>query len=98
MAWEDKPLLIYAKIFDALGQESRLKVFSLVCQSGKKGIRPKEIVEQLGIDGGTLHFHLNRLMAVNLITTKQNGPRGIYHLNESSPKGVVRIVVEHCQA
>ena len=92
MAWEDKSLLIYAKIFEALGQESRLEVFNLICQAGKKGIRPKEIVEQLGIDGGTLHFHLNRLMAVNLITTKQNGPRGIYHLNESAPKGIVRII------
>ena len=86
-------MLRHAKIFDALGQESRLKVFSLVCQSGDKGIRPKEIVEQLGIDDGTLHFHLNRLMAVNLIATKPNSPRGIYCLNESAPKGVVKIVL-----
>jgi len=81
-----------AKIFEALGQESRLEVFNLVCQAGKKGIRPKEIVEQLGIDGGTLHFHLNRLMAVNLIAPKPNSPRGIYCLHKSVPKEIVRIV------
>jgi len=92
MVWGDKPLVIYAKIFEALGQESRLEVFNLICQAGKKGIRPKEIIEQLGIDGGTLHFHLNRLMAVNLIATKPNGPRGTYYLHESAPKGIVRII------
>ena len=92
MAWEDKLLLIYAKIFEALGQESRLEVFNLICQAGKKGVRPKEIIEQLGIDGGTLHFHLNRLMVVNLIATKPNGPRGTYYLHKSAPKGIVRIV------
>jgi DNA-binding MarR family transcriptional regulator len=92
MVWGDKPLVIYAKIFEALGQESRLEVFNLICQSGKKGIRPKDIIERLGIDGGTLHFHLNRLMAVNLIATKPNERRGTYYLHESAPKGIVRIV------
>ena len=91
-------MLRRARIFEALGQESRLKVFNLVCQSGNKGIRPKEIIEQLGIDSGTLHFHLNRLVAVNLIATKSNSPRGIYCLNESAPKEVVKIVVENYQA
>ena len=86
-------MLRHAKIFDALGQESRLKVFNLVCQSGDKGIRPKEIIAQLGIDSGTIHFHLNRLVGVNLIATKSNSPRGIYCLNESAPKGVVKIVL-----
>ena len=86
-------MLRHAKIFDALGQESRLKVFNLVCQSGDKGIRPKEIIAQLGIDSGTLPFHLNRLVGVNLIATKSNSPRGIYCLNESAPKGVVKIVL-----
>ena len=80
----------YSKIYEALGQESRLKVFNLICQSSNKGIRPKEIVEQLGIDSGTLQFHLKRLMAVNLIMTKPNGPRGTYYLNENTPKGIVR--------
>jgi predicted transcriptional regulator len=81
----------YSKVFEALGQESRLKVFNLVCQSGNKGIRPKEIVERLGIDGGTLHFHLKRLMAVNLIATKPNGLRGTYYPSESAPKGIVKV-------
>jgi len=81
----------YSKIYEALGQESRLKVFNLICQAGKEGIRPKEIVEQLGVDGGTLHFHLKRLMAVNLITTKPSGPKGTYYLDENTPKGIVRV-------
>ena len=97
MVWGDKPLVIYAKIFEALGQESRLEVFNLICQSGEKGIRPKEIVEQLGIDGGTLHFHLNKLMTVNLITTKQNASRGVYCLNQGAPKELLGLFVETCQ-
>lgn len=90
-AQEIKSIAYHSKVFEALGQESRLKVFDLVCQSGNKGIRPKEIVEQLGIDGGTLHFHLKRLMAVNLIMTKSDGPRSTYYLNESTPKGIAKV-------
>ncbi|MBU3559431.1 winged helix-turn-helix domain-containing protein [Polynucleobacter sp. Nonnen-W13] len=90
-AQEIKSIAYHSKVFEALGQESRLKVFDLVCQSGNKGIKPKEIVEQLGIDGGTLHFHLKRLMAVNLIMTKSDGPRGTYYLNEGAPKGAIRL-------
>ena len=89
MALKDNELLTYTKIFEALGQESRLEVFNFICQSGEKGVRPKEIIGALGIDGGTLHFHLNRLMAVNLIATKKNGPRGVYRRNENIPTELV---------
>ncbi|QWE24077.1 winged helix-turn-helix transcriptional regulator [Polynucleobacter sp. AP-Elch-400A-B2] len=78
------PLLNYARIFRVLGQESRLEVLNLIYLSGEDGIKPKEIIGKLGVDGGTLHFHLDRLRAFNLIVTKAGDPRGIYYPNNSA--------------
>ncbi len=75
----------YSKIFEVLGHDTRLKVFDLVYRSGIQGVRPKEMIEQFGIDSGTLDFHLKKLLAVNLVSIRQRGPRCVYHLNENIP-------------
>ncbi|WP_371819288.1 ArsR/SmtB family transcription factor [Polynucleobacter sp. JS-Mosq-20-D10] len=82
----DVQLLNYARIFRVLGQKSRLEALNMIYLSGENGVRPREIIEKLGVDGGTLHFHLDRLRAFNLIVTKQDGPRGIYYPNSSALK------------
>ena len=54
-------ILRYAKVFEVLGHDTRLKVFDLIYRSGKKGVRPKEMIDQFGVDSGTLDFHLKKL-------------------------------------
>ncbi len=76
---------LYLPIFEALGHETRLKVFMSIYQSGKAGVRPKEIIEQFGVDSGTLDFHLKKLLAVGLIVLKFGCQRGIYCPNENIP-------------
>jgi len=76
---------LYLPIFEALGHETRLKVFMSIYQSGKVGVRPKEIIEKFGVDSGTLDFHLKRLLAVGLIVLKFGCQRGIYCPNENIP-------------
>jgi len=78
-------ILRYAKVFEVLGHDTRLKVFDLIYRSGKKGVRPKEMIDQFGIDSGTLDFHLKKLLAINLVAIRQRGPRCLYHLNENIP-------------
>jgi len=36
----------------------------------KVGIRPKEIIDEFGVDSGALDFHLKRLLSVGLIVLK----------------------------
>ncbi|MBU3614226.1 helix-turn-helix transcriptional regulator [Polynucleobacter sp. Latsch14-2] len=78
-------ILRNAEIFEALGHETRLKVFLFIYQSGKKGARPKEMIDEFGVDSGTLDFHLKKLVAVRLIALKEGCPRGTYCPNEHLP-------------
>ena len=75
----------YLPIFDALSHETRLKVFMFIYQSGKIGVRPKDMIEKFGVDSGTLDFHLKRLVAVGLILLKEGCHRGVYCSNENLP-------------
>jgi ArsR family transcriptional regulator, arsenate/arsenite/antimonite-responsive transcriptional repressor len=76
---------LYLPIFEALGHETRFKVFISIYRSGKAGVRPKEIIEKFGVDSGTLDFHLKRLVGVGLIVLKFGCQRGIYCPNENIP-------------
>ena len=81
----------YLPIFEALGHETRFKVFAFIYQSGKAGVRPKEMIEQFGFDSGTLDFHLKKLVAVKLIVLKVGSRRGVYSVDEDIPQELTRL-------
>jgi len=72
----------FLPVFEALGNETRLRVFEFIYRSGITGARPKELIDKFGFDSGTLDFHLKKLIAVNLIAQKIGCRRGIYCVNE----------------
>jgi predicted transcriptional regulator len=78
-------------IFEALGHETRLKVFSFIYRSGKIGVKPKEIINQFGCDSGTLDFHLKKLMTVGLISLKAGCNRGTYCVNDCIPSELLQL-------
>ena len=82
---------LYLPIFEALGHETRFKVFMSIYRSGKAGVRPKEIIDRFGVDSGTLDFHLKRLTAVGLIVLKFGCQRGIYCANENIPPELAQL-------
>jgi predicted transcriptional regulator len=84
-------LTLYLPIFEALGHESRLKVFAFIYRSRALGVRPKEMIDQFGLDSGTLDFHLKKLLAVGLISLKTPGSRGVYCVNESIPQELLQL-------
>jgi predicted transcriptional regulator len=84
-------IALYLPIFEALGHESRLKVFAFIYQSGASGVRPKEMIAQFGLDSGTLDFHLKKLLAVRLISLKTAGSRGIYCVSECIPQELLQL-------
>jgi DNA-binding transcriptional ArsR family regulator len=78
-------------MFEALGHETRLKVFDLIYRSGKAGVRPKDMIDSFGFDSGTLDFHLKKLVAVKLISLKKEGRRGIYCASEHIPYELLQL-------
>jgi predicted transcriptional regulator len=78
-------VLAFLPIFEALGNETRLRVFEFIYRSGIAGARPKELIDKFGFDSGTLDFHLKKLTAVKLIAPKIGCRRGIYCVNENIP-------------
>lgn len=82
---------LYPPIFEALGHETRFKVFMSIYRSGKVGVRPKEIIDKFGVDSGTLDFHLKRLAAVGLIVLKYGCQRGIYCANKNIPHELAQL-------
>lgn len=87
---------LYLPIFEALGHETRLKVFDFIYQSGEVGARPKDMIERFGLDSGTLDFHLKKLMGVGLISLKTGGRRGIYCASLNIPLELTKLLDATC--
>ncbi|QWD62577.1 winged helix-turn-helix domain-containing protein [Polynucleobacter sp. MWH-UH25E] len=87
-------MMQYLSVFEALGNQTRLNAFNFIYRSGQNGARPKDIIEQYGLDSGTLDFHLKKLMAVNLITLRKGGTKGRYFPNQDLPKGLNQLFAE----
>jgi ArsR family transcriptional regulator, arsenate/arsenite/antimonite-responsive transcriptional repressor len=83
---------LYLPIFEALGHETRLKVFDFIYQSGNVGVRPKDMIERFSIDSGTLDFHLKKLVGVGLISLKIGSLRGVYCSSPNLPIELTRLL------
>ena len=83
--------LSYSSIFEALGYETRLRVFAFIYRAGEVGVRPKEMVKEFGVDSGTLDFHLKKLIHVGLIVHKAGEGRGIYCPSENIPNELTKL-------
>jgi ArsR family transcriptional regulator len=81
----------FLPVFEALGNETRLRVFEFIYCSGSAGARPKELIDKFGFDSGTLDFHLKKLIAVKLITQKIGCRRGVYCVGENIPVELIHL-------
>lgn len=77
-------------IFEALGHETRFKVFDFIYRCGKVGGRPKDMIDEFGFDSGTLDFHLKKLLAAQLICLKSGSRRGIYCVCDNTPQWLLQ--------
>lgn len=62
-----------AKRLEALGAPTRLEVFRLLVRAGPEGLPVGAIQQRLGVPGSTLSHHLQRLIAVDLLTQERQG-------------------------
>ncbi len=82
--------------FDALSQETRLRVFRLLVEQGEDGMPAGNISTALDMPHNTLSFHLNHMSNANLILSRREGRSIIYSANFQLMTDLIRFMVEDC--
>lgn len=82
--------------FDALSQETRLRVFRLLVEQGPEGIPAGTVSERLGVPHNTLSFHLSHMSNAGLVQSRREGRSIIYSANFEFFTGLIRYMVEDC--
>lgn len=82
--------------FDALSQETRLRVFRALVEQGPGGMAAGAIGEKLEIPHNTLSFHLNHMSNAGLVTSRRDGRSIIYSANFENFTDLIRFMVEDC--
>jgi ArsR family transcriptional regulator, arsenate/arsenite/antimonite-responsive transcriptional repressor len=82
--------------FDALSQETRLRVFRLLVEYGQSGAPAGTLSEALHIPHNTLSFHLSHMSHAGLVMSRREGRSVIYRANFEFFSGLIRYMVEDC--
>lgn len=82
--------------FDALSQETRLKVFRLLVEQGTEGAPAGILSETLGVPANTLSFHLSHMSNAGLVIPKREGRSIIYSANLEFFTDLIRYMVKDC--
>ena len=80
----------------SLAQESRLRVFRLLVNTGDEGMAAGEIAGRLEIPQATLSFHLNHLRNAGLIESRREGRSIIYVLKVDGFRELMTFITEDC--
>ncbi len=82
--------------FDALSQETRLRVFKILVECGTEGAPAGSLSDKLDIPHNSLSFHLNHMSNAGLILSRREGRSIIYSANFDFFTGLIRYMVEDC--
>lgn len=82
--------------FEALAQETRLRIYTLLVQNGESGLPAGDISDILGVPQNTLSFHLSHLRRAGLIKSRRTGRFIIYSAVPNTMKDLLRYMVENC--
>ena len=82
--------------FEALSQETRLRVFRLLVEHGRDGAPAGILSETLGIPHNTLSFHLSRMSHAGLVLSQREGRSIIYRANFEFFTDLIRYMVKDC--
>ncbi len=83
-------------VFDALSQETRLRVFRLLVEHGTQGAPAGKLSEALDVPHNTLSFHLNHMSNAGLVTSKRAGRSIIYTANFDLMRDLIGFLVKDC--
>lgn len=84
--------------FDALSQETRLKVFRLLVEQGRDGAPAGMLSDKLEIPHNTLSFHLSHMNNAGLVLSRKEGRSVIYTVDFVFFQDLLRFMVDDCCA
>ena len=82
--------------FDALAQDTRLRVFRLLVEYGQDGAPAGVLSETLDIPHNTLSFHLSHMSHAGLVLSRREGRSIIYSANFEFFTDLIRYMVKDC--
>lgn len=82
--------------FNALSQETRLRVFRLLVEYGLEGAPAGTLSEALAIPHNTLSFHLSHMSQAGLVLSRREGRSIIYSANFEFFSNLIRYMIEDC--
>ena len=82
--------------FDALSQDTRLRVYRLLVEYGPPGAPAGTLSESLRIPHNTLSFHLSHMSHAGLVVSRREGRSVIYCADFEFFSGLIRYMVEDC--
>ena len=85
-----------AKALEALGNETRLAVFTLLVPAGRSGLAVGDIQERLAIPASTLSHHISRLIQVGLVAQERQGRKLICRANYRRMEDVLSFLTRNC--
>ena len=85
-----------AKALEALGNETRLAVFTLLIPAGRTGLAVGAIQERLAIPASTLSHHISRLIQVDLVEQERQGRKLICRANYRRMEDVLSFLTRNC--
>ena len=80
----------------ALAQESRLKAFRLLVNSGPEGLAAGEIARRLKIPHNTLSSHLAILSNAGLVASRRESRSIIYRVDFDGTRELLAFLMEDC--
>lgn len=87
-----------ADTMEALGNETRLAVFTLLVPAGRKGLLVGEIQSRLKVPASTLSHHLARLIQVGLVAQERQGRKLVCRANYLQMDEVLNFLTRNCCA
>lgn len=82
--------------FDALSQETRLRVFKMLVEYGTEGAPAGALSDQLDIPHNSLSFHLKHMSNAGLILSRRESRSIIYSANFEFFTDLIRYMIEDC--
>ncbi len=87
-----------ADTMEALGNETRLVIFTLLVPAGQSGLTVGEVQARLGVPGSTLSHHIARLVQVGLVQQQRQGRKLICRANYRQMDNVLKFLTRNCCA
>ena len=80
----------------SLAQETRLRIFRLLVETGKEGMNASAIAEVLKIPPATLSFHVAHLARAGLVNARQESRFIYYSVSYSDMDDLIAYLAKNC--